>query len=329
MQLPIDPKFPDKDEDAALLSSLADQPVRPVFIMGLHRSGTTFLYDSLSRSFPLAHLTLYHLFYFDRLLANHQQHLADVDRQRLDECLRALGIADRHIDQTAVGANEVEEYGFLLRLKSGSFHLSDNNRHIFSILCQKLLAVEPGCSAVLLKNPWDIGNGKWMAEHFPQARFVYISREPIAVLNSALNAVMAYLDGPQPYLELLLGQGRGRKGYRLGYWVWKLARSLRRLIGQRAMSLLLRPILARQVARQIAAYRNEVAAMPSDKAVEVDYQALVNDPRGTIQRLQPLLDLPLLEGIDELEPRQRHNANPALKHYQQQLESLIRKAKTA
>lgn len=326
MPLPVDPKFPDTDEDAALLKGIDSLPVRPVFIMGLHRSGTTFLYDSLSRSFPLAHLTLYHLFYFDRLLANQQQNLADVDRQRLDSCLKALGVADRHIDQTAVGADEVEEYGFLLRLKSGSFHLSESNRHIFSVLCQKLLAVEPDSSAVLLKNPWDIGNGEWMAEAFPQARFVYISREPIAVLNSMLNAALAYLDGPQPYLELLLGQGRGRKSYRLGYVVWKLARSLRRLTGRRGMSILLRPILARQVAKQIATYRREVAAMPAGKAVEVDYTALVEKPVETMQRLQALLNLPLLDGAENLQPRPRRNANPVLKHYEKRLETLIHRA---
>lgn len=325
MPLPVDIRFPDTDEDATLLQDIAELPVKPVFVMGLHRSGTTFLYDSLSRSFPLAHLTLYHLLYFDRLLINHQQQRAGEDRLRLNRYLSALGVRDRHIDHSPVGADEVEEYGFLLRFRTGSFRTSDASRSVLVSLCQKLLAVTPGSQAVLLKNPWDIGNGAWMAAAFPEARFVYIHREPLAVLNSVLNACLAYLDGPQPYLELLLGQGRGRRGYRSGYVAWACLRGLRLVIGARATARLLRPILARDVAKQVAAYRREVAAMPADRAVEVDYQRLVDDPAATMRQLQSLLGLAANQGLDELSPRQRRYIHPALSGYQAHLESLIEK----
>ena len=61
MNLPIDPNFPLPGEDAPYRSHIENLAARPVFIMGLHRSGTTFLYDSVARCFPLANLSLYHL----------------------------------------------------------------------------------------------------------------------------------------------------------------------------------------------------------------------------------------------------------------------------
>ena len=106
MRYPVDPHFPVRDEDAPLKADLAEQKVKPIFIMGLHRSGTTFLYDSVARAFPLAQLTLYDFFYYDRLLRNHQQGGAKQDAQRLNACFAALGIKDRNIDSVPVCAEE-------------------------------------------------------------------------------------------------------------------------------------------------------------------------------------------------------------------------------
>ncbi|WP_308368171.1 MULTISPECIES: hypothetical protein [unclassified Microbulbifer] len=52
MTSPADPGFPRGNEGAALLAELEGLPVRPVFI-------TTFLYDCIAKSFPLAQLSLY------------------------------------------------------------------------------------------------------------------------------------------------------------------------------------------------------------------------------------------------------------------------------
>lgn len=318
-----EPHFPRANEDAELLGSLDTGPIRPVFIMGLHRSGTTFLYDTLARCFPFAQLTLYHLFYYRRLLYNQQHGVAEQDRQRLNAAFAAAGIADRGIDETRVEADSVEEYGFLLRQCSGSFQLLDHNATLFDQMCRKLLAVQPGSEAVLLKNPWDTGNAEAILARFPQARFIYISREPLSVLNSMLNALLSYLDGPQPYLEMLLSPEGNRRSYRLGYCAWRLLRLLRRVLGARTIALLHRRLLAGALVKQLAAYRRDLAALPADRAVELDYGELVADPDAVMQRLQPWLGVSWRETPQRQAVRQRHQLNPVLVNYQATLDRLV------
>lgn len=326
MKLAFDPQFPELNEDQALLDTLQNQQVRPVFIMGLHRSGTTFLYDCIARCFPVAQLSLYHLFYYGRLLSNHQQGSEQTDKDRLNQCFQALDIRDRKIDRVAVNADEVEEYGFLLRQHSGSFKIGEKNAALFQQLCQKLLAVQPGNEAVLLKNPWDTGNADNILALFPNARFVYISREPINVLNSMLNASLSYLDGPQHYLELLLSRGKGRAGYRSGYAAWWLLRQLRKTIGEAPISSALRPLLARDVAKQVVKYEQEIKTLPSSHAIEINYQELVSNPNETLQKLAQFLDLPLSIPSSGIRVNTRKTSNPALSAYQPVLDQLIAKA---
>ena len=319
--------LPSGDEDAALLGELAAVPLRPVFIMGLHRSGTTFLYDCMARAFPLAHLGLYQLFYYDRLLKNQRDGGAAADRARLNTGLAARGIQDRLIDRVAIDADAVEEYGFWLRRRSGSFRLSAGNAACFSELCKKLLRTQPGSQAVLLKNPWDTGNAAEILRLFPDARFVYISREPMAVLNSLLNALLSYLDGPQDYLELLLSVDGSRRGYRAGYVLWRGLRWLRQLLGPRAIARLFRRPLAAQTARQFAVYRAELKELPAAVAIELDYSQLASDPAAVMQRLQAFLALPLGEGPLPPAAAPRNNLQPVLQGYQGNLDALIRRAR--
>ncbi len=326
MKLPVDPCFPEQSEDGELLPGISAQAVRPIFIMGLHRSGTTFLYDCVARCFPVAQLSLYHLFYYQRLLTNFRDGLEARDRDRLNRCFASLGIKDRNIDSVPVNADEVEEYGFLLRQHSGRFDIAESNVELFREMCQKLLAVQPGSQGILLKNPWDTGNAERILRHFPDARFIYITREPISVLNSMLNALLTYLNGPQYYLELLLGRGKSRRGYRAGYAVWWGLRQFRRIVGESVVSRLFRPALARQLASQVARYRREVEALPGDRALEIDYQRLIADPMGTMQQLESFLGLPLMEPESTIEVRRRANSNSALAFYQARLAALIAKA---
>ncbi|MGL6162658.1 sulfotransferase family protein [Microbulbifer sp.] len=320
---PVEPHFPDASEDGELLAELEKLPVRPVFIMGLHRSGTTFLYDCIAKSFPLAQLSLYHLFYYDRLLVSHRNGTEKRNREQLNTCFRARGIENRNIDRVPVNADEVEEYGFLLRRLSGSFKLDSNNVELFEQVCRKLLAVQPGSRAVLLKNPWDTGRAPWILQRFPEARFVYIARDPMAVLNSMLNALLAYLDGPQPYLEMLLSTDGSRRSYRWSYVLWWFLRGLRALIGRRGIALLFRERMARAVAGQVAAYRADLARLPAERAVELDYDELVADPQAAMQRLQSLLDLPQTGAAGAMKVRRRRNFNPVLENYRGRLDRLL------
>jgi len=64
--------------------------------------------------------------------------------------------------------------------------------------------VHPGAASVLLKilGILETLNKYWSG--FPQARFIYITREPIYILNSLVNAVHALGTGKQPFQTLLV-----------------------------------------------------------------------------------------------------------------------------
>lgn len=89
MPISYGPGFPAINEDSEILDGLGKIPVRPIFIMGLHRLGSTFLYGCIAKSFPLAQLSLYHLFYCRRLLIFNRDGSARCDWETLNNYFRA------------------------------------------------------------------------------------------------------------------------------------------------------------------------------------------------------------------------------------------------
>src|SRR5690606_15866575 len=103
--------------------------------------------------------------------------------------------------------------------------------------------VTPGAEAVLLKNPWDTGNARNILQWFPNARFIYITRDPIYILNSQINAALSLLSGSQPFQTLLVDNFKtvfGKGGLYLAYGLWKLTRGIKRLTGDRPFEAVIR-----------------------------------------------------------------------------------------
>lgn len=307
-QMPSRPDFPSGDEDKVYLPRLGDGPLRPVFIMGLHRSGTTFLYDCLARSFSFSHLNLYRLLYFFRLLKNHYEGGEGHDKQALNRYLGQLGIVDRGLDSTAITAEAVEEYGFLLRRCGGGFKVSAHNQAVLVRLCRTLLEISPGAETVLLKNPWDTGNADALIRAFPDARFIYLRRDAREVLSSSLNALLSYLRGPQPYLELLLSPRGDRRSYRNGYRLWWVLSKLHSLVGEAVLARLALPRLVRQVRAQNHALAQELQLLPSHQVTEVAYADLMADPGAVMASLSSFLEQ------DYVPPSQFSAASPRPLH---------------
>lgn len=327
MRFPIDPGFPGTDEDAQYLHALRDTPVRPIFIMGLHRSGTTFLYDSVAHCFPVANLSLYHLFYYRRLLRNHHEGGESRDRERLNRAFRALGITNRKIDNVWVDDTMVEEYGWLLRQRSYHISIHETNRPFFDEICRKLLYVTPGAQAVLLKNPWDTGNARQILQWFPDARFLYITREPIYLLNSLINAALALTRGAQPFQTMLVDDFRmpGGKATMQGlYGAWKAVRGLRTVVGDRLSATLLRPFAARIIRENLTDYYRDLQELPADRALQLDYRQFTQDPATHMVRIRDFLALPFKADPSEIKPRPRKgHLDPRLAAYEEKFTKML------
>lgn len=308
MKLPIDPGFPAPGEDGPFLPRLTSTVARPVFIMGLHRSGTTFLYDSLARCFALANLSLYHLFYYDRLLKNHAEGGERRDRDRLNALFRRLGITDRKLDAVYVDDRMVEEYGWMLRNHSFRMKVTRGNQAFLHEVCRKLQVVTPGAQAVLLKNPWDTGNARNILEWFPNARFIYITRDPIYILNSQINAAISLLSGSQPFQTLLVDNFKtvfGKGSLSAVYAGWKLLRGVKVLTGNRPFEAVIRPFAAKAVERQLAAYYRDLEELPPESVYALDYQSFNERPQDHLRALAVFLDLPFVTDPGQIQPKPR------------------------
>ena len=300
------------DEDAPLVAALPDGPLRPIFILGLHRSGTTFLYEALDRLLPAASLRAWHIAFYPRLLAGQADGRGAADRAAFDAYFRALGLRDRQIDAIALTAETVEEYGWVLRRYGRSFKLEPKSDARFREMCKKLLALEGEPRGVrggevLLKNPWDTGEAASILARYPEARFVCITRDPIRIAASQWRNSLLFGSAATPYLDLLL------EGFGLGKAVIRGQKLLYRVAGrERYAAVMLRWIL-KDVARELARYRAAVAALPGERWVEVPYERLVERPAEVLGRVVEFLGLEPRVPLDTIEPRPRERAlDPAL-----------------
>ena len=294
MHLPFDPHFPHTDEDHALAANLPPVTRGPVFIMGLHRSGTTFLYDLLRRTLPVAELELYHLFYFRRLLHNARYDLEQRDRATLNRLFQALGISNRSLDAIQISDATVEEYGWLLGAVDGKPHITARNASMLDLLCRKLAALHPDAALVMLKNPWDTGHALTLLRHFPEARFVYIHRNPVAILRSEVAVLHTLLTGRQPFHALLtdfLLKPRGRLAAHLTHGLWGLARLLHEALPRAITASLFRRHAARQIRRDLQGYRRDLQQLPGERVFELGYDELVLNPALAVTRIARFLDL--------------------------------------
>lgn len=273
------------DEDSDFLCELNDTSPRPIFIMGLHRSGTTFLYESLARLFPLAPLTAYHIIFYKRLLSQFTLGRHRVDQAKLDRYFSERGVHTRQIDDIKLSHRTVEEYCWLLKKHAGSVHLNKQTVNLFEEMCRKLLYMQAGSETVLMKNPWDTSAGPEISTFFPESRFIYISRDPIRVLNSQLKNCEMFASGETLYLDLLV------QGFPLAKLVFFVQRILYRALGARLFRVIMTRRLKRDMIRELKGYKKAIEGLSSDVSLETSYEELSERPAETLKQIGDFLGL--------------------------------------
>lgn len=296
------PRFPTdlRDEDQPFLAELEGVPLRPTFIMGLHRSGTTWLYESLAEAFGFASVTLHEVFCFPRLLARHRAGRSQEDQALIDEHFRARGMDTRGIDGISLSHAMVEEYGWILQRYAGDLKLTRKTQPVLDQLIRKVQHMHPEAPGVLLKNPWDTSHAARVAELYPEANFVFIARDPLRIAQSQYKNSLIFGGGDVHFLFLLM------QGFPLGRSVIRFQRLLYRLAGEDRYSRIILHYLQQDVARELAGYRDAFAALPAARKIEVTYSELAGDPQATLRRLGVFLGLhPDEEALAKVTPRVR------------------------
>ncbi len=273
----------------------------PIFIMGEHRSGTTLLYQLLTNSGAFNPLTLHHILRFDQLEEDFRQGRQEAARAETNALLQRRGIHDRMMDSVKVNADMPEEYGFLLLKKAGYLKLRPQSLAAFQEMCRCVQAVSPPGKPLLLKNPWDYIRFAIVKQLVPDARFVFIHRDPLATISSQLRGFRSSLETVNPYAEVLskvLGRLQNN---------WLARKVLSWSASPYSGHLTLRMMVS-QSRKSREYYRTHVGQLPPDCWTTIEYEELCRQPEAVLSRLLQFLGVP--EAYDPALAKQISPRNP-------------------
>ncbi|MEL7350507.1 MAG: sulfotransferase [Cyanobacteria bacterium P01_A01_bin.116] len=277
--------------DTPYLNQLSGVEFSPVFIMGDHRSGTTVLYKTLVATHCFNFVKAYHIIKYNEILANHLNKAENQAIQTLEAHFKALGISDRAIDSVIATPNLPEEYGFILKnVAGGESFITPQNLPIFQQLCRKIQYSSAPNKLLLLKNPWDFPHFLSVKQLLPTAKFIFIHRHPLHVMNSKLKAARTLLSQWDPYTALLTDQYAE-------IFNNPIKRSLYQLLHSKLFNLGLRRVEESSIATTTYFLEN-IAALPPQDYISIQYETLCKAPETTVQKILTFLNLESLTDLD-------------------------------
>ena len=249
----------------------------PIFIMGDHRTGTTVLYEVLGATQCFNVVTAHHIIDFGELLHQYVNKTTDDRKAQLSALFKDKGLRDRGLDGVQATPDTPEEYGFILRNERYRPKLKPGNLASLIELCKKVQLTSDPSRPVLLKNPWDFLNFKFVREAFPDSKFIFIHRNPINTINSQLRSTRSLMSTKNEYVAQVAGWYRElfRRPLRL-----RMARSL----FSPHFNLGLR-IVTRHVNLATKYFLDHVSSLPQSSYVSVRYEDLCEEPRQTINTI--------------------------------------------
>jgi hypothetical protein len=286
------------DLDRPLMADVGES-APPIFVLGLHRSGTTYLYQLLTDYFRVATTQVYHVTHYKRLLHAEREGLVPAYHADIRAHLASRGIENRGIDKFPVGPEGLEEYAFILRKHGPHWGFSAGSAPLFDEMLRKLSHLQPDAPALLLKNPHDLGSASAILARYPNAKFVFIRRDPVRVLNSQFRNSFLYRRKPEPYLEMLLA----------GIPLWRFNFDLMRGLDKVLPDALYQQVLVRglrwSIADQLHRHYRDLPRLPQASYVEVTYEDLLQDPMPVLRRIQDLVGLPFRDDPAPMESNPR------------------------
>jgi hypothetical protein len=276
--------------DDQFLSELQQITFQPVFILGVHRSGTSILYKMLAATGSFNPVTAYHIINYHELLVNHRQDTEERARQQLTESLKAQGLQNRKIDQLEVTADLAEEYGFLLNRQNTAMYLSPKNISLFNEMCKKIQFIAGNTKPVLLKNPYDLPNFLYIKQMFPNAKFIFIHRHPLRTISSTLKAFQVIFRDYHPYMAYLW------KNYEKFYTNPLVLQSLRLMFsGVPDLGVI---YITRTTAKATEYYLKYIKKLPQEDYIAITYEEFCQHPQHTIEDIMERLSVEMNVAID-------------------------------
>ncbi len=298
------------NRDEEYIKELKSVVFEPIFILGVHRSGTSILYKMLAATGAFNSVTAYHLINYNELLFNHYEKKENESKQKLTESFLKNGLKDRGIDRLRVTADFAEEYGFLLGTKTVSMSITKKNADLFTEMCKKIQNISGNQKPLLLKNPYDFNNFLFIKQIFPSARFVFIHRHPVKTISSMLNAIRTILKEKNPYTARL------SKIYDRCYSNPLLLQALRFIFFTIPECSVV--LITRITASATGYYLKNVEALPKKDYISITYEELCEHPSETLKSIMDKLGVPLVSNFDAaslMRPRNVH-VEPSVRQLQ-------------
>ncbi|MBE9041266.1 sulfotransferase [Oscillatoriales cyanobacterium LEGE 11467] len=282
--------------DISYLSKVKDTKFSPVFIMADHRSGTTLLYQTLAKTQKLNYIKAYHIIDYHKIVSNFIDRTEEKAIAELENIFQVKGIGAREIDRVPATPHLPEEYGFILKNSGYDSQITPKNLPLFIELCQKIQLISDPEKLLLLKNPWDYPQFSYVKKALPQAKFIFIHRHPLQMMNSKIKAARTLLSQWNEYTALISKQYRE---------IWKKARLryLYRFYYSQFFELGLRKVFKDTIESTNYFLENISALSPADY-INIKFEELCQEPEATIGNILEFLDLTPPETIDcDIQPR--------------------------
>lgn len=251
----------------------------PVFILGHYRSGTSLLHKLLASDSRFGYLTYYDALFpntnllFGKKLPKRLQHVVNYFRIQNpffhDSALQLLE-ADEEDDYLMNKASAYSAYWGMIFPKQWNdwlnikYHLSSQKywagwKKEYYITLKYITFKNPG-KQLVLKSPPNLGRVRILLDMFPQAKFIFIYRNPYNIYFSTLNmwnnAVLKYY-------------------------------SVQRVTEQELKVLIINHFLY-----LMEQYEADKHLIPEQNLIEISYEELLADPFNTIKKIYTELSLP-------------------------------------
>jgi hypothetical protein len=250
-----------------------DQP--PVFVIGHWRTGTTFLHDLFSVDPNLSYPTTYECFFPHHFL---------LTENTLANIMKVLLPKKRPQDDVPVGFDrpQEEEFGMLM-LGAGTpyvthawprFGPADTEYLDFKGLSEaerkkwadaymwfyRRLALKHGGRPLVMKTPANAARLKLLTKLFPDARYIYLSRNPLKVFPSTVK-------------------------------LWRALYSVQGLHNPPYLDRWLDDYVLDMFARLTEDYEEDRHLIPPDRLIELRYEDLIKDPIAILRDIYARLDI--------------------------------------
>lgn len=279
-----------RSQETSYLKELEHVDFKPVFILGVHRSGTSILYKMLTATGCFNPVTAYHLINYHELLSNHHEQTEQQAKQQLTESFLKNGLRDRGIDRLKITADFAEEYGFLLSSQTLQMRITKKNLALFTEMCKKIQFIAGNDKPILLKNPYDFPNFLHLKEVFPNARFVFIHRHPLKTISSTLNAIRTILKEKNPYTARLSSI------YDKFYTNPLLVKPLRFIF--HVIPEFSVVFIAKITRKATNYYLKNIEKLPKNDYISITYEEFCLHPQETLENIMQKLSSTMIQKID-------------------------------